>query len=163
MLVVADTSPLVGFVKIGLIEILPRLYESVVIPTEVAAELASLRRPAAVREFILAQPTWLSIRVPQNVEGIPDIDPGEQAAISLARELKADLLLIDDLAGRKAALARHIRTVHTTAMLLDAANQGILPDLKAAFDRLKAINFRVAAKTLDELLKKHEESTRRKT
>lgn len=162
MLVVADTSPLIGLIKIGLVDVLPRLYGSVVIPTEVAAELASPRRPVAVREFIVAPPSWLSVRAPTSVEEIQGIDPGERAAISLARELNADLLLIDDFAGRKAAQVRHIRTLHTTAMLLDAANQGVLPDLKAVFDRLKATDFRVAAKTMDELLKKHEESTRRK-
>jgi predicted nucleic acid-binding protein len=155
MLVVADTSPLIGLVKIGHVEILPRLYGSVIIPPEVAAELASRKRPAEVRAFAAAPPTWLAVRSPLTMEHIEGIDPGECAAISLARELKADLLLIDESRGREAAIVRHIPTARTAAMLLNAANSGVLPDLKGAFDKLKATNFRVPPKVLDELLEQH--------
>src|SRR5438045_523162 len=152
MLVIADTSPFIGLVKIGQVEILPRLFGNVVIPPQVAAELASARRPAEVQAFIAAAPTWLSVRLPIAVEEIAGIDLGERAAISLASELKADLLLIDDQRGREAAVARKILTARTAAVLFDAANAGMLPDLKAAFDALRATNFRVPGKVLDELL-----------
>jgi predicted nucleic acid-binding protein len=157
MLVIADTSPLIGLLKIGHVDVLPRLYGSVVIPPQVAAELASRKRPPEVQAFIAAAPPWLSTRSPAKVEEIEGIDLGERAAISLARELKADLLLIDESKGREAAIARHIRTARTAAVLFDAANAGVLPDLKEAFDKLKATNFRVPATVLDELLKRHEQ------
>ena len=156
MLVVADTSPFIGLIKIGHVEVLPRLYGAVMIPPEVAAELASSKRTPDVRAFIASDPPWLSVRAPVRVETITGIDPGECAAISLARELGADLLLIDENKGREAAMARHIRTVRTAAVLFDAANVGVLPDLKSAFDRLKATNFRVPVKVLDELLRRHQ-------
>jgi predicted nucleic acid-binding protein len=66
-------------------------------------------------------------------------------------------LLIDEANGRHAAIARHIRTLRTTALLLDAANAGALPDLKSAFDKLRATNFRVKSEVLDGLIKQHEE------
>lgn len=157
MLVVADTSPFIGLLKIGHIEVLPRLFSTVVIPPEVAAELSSLKRPAEVQAFIAAPPEWLSVRSPKKLEDIPDLDEGERAAISLACELKADVLLIDEKAGREAAIARHIRTLRTTALLFDAAKVGVLPDLREAFDKLAATNFRVNRKTLDELLRRFEE------
>ncbi len=156
MLVVADSSPFIGLIKIETINVLPRLYGSVVIPPEVAAELSNVRRPSEVRQFIASQPSWLSIRAPSTVEQIVGIDDGERAAISLARELAADVLLIDEATGRDAAIARNIRTLRTTALLLDAANAGVLPDLKTAFDRLRATNFRVKSDILDGLLKQHE-------
>src|ERR1700733_9747964 len=106
MLVVADTSPFIGLLKIGQVDLLPRLYGSVVIPSEVGRELASEKRPAEVRAFIVSRPQWLSIRSPKSLEPIPEIDAGECAAISLALELKADLLLIDEKTGREAANAR---------------------------------------------------------
>ena len=155
MVVVADTSPFIGLVKIGYVEVLPRLYRCVTIPPEVAAELASPKRTPEVQAFIASSPAWLCVRSPVTMETITGIDPGECAAISLARELRADLLLIDENAGRNAAMARHIQTVRTAAILLDAANVGVLSDLKSAFDKLKATNFRVPVKVLDELLKRH--------
>ena len=157
MLVIADTSPLIGLIKIECVDVLPRLYGAVVIPSQVAAELTDPKRPALVRAFMAAPPEWLSTRSPSKLEDIEGIDEGERAAISLARELNADLLLIDDNKGREAAIARHIPTARTAALLLDAANAGALPNLKEAFDKLKATDFRVPVKVLDELLKRHEQ------
>jgi predicted nucleic acid-binding protein len=139
------------------VEVLAKLFGAVVIPPEVAKELADPGRPAEVQAFIASSPPWLSIRSPATLEVIPDIDAGELAAISLAVELKADLLLIDESLGREAAIARNIRTARTAAVLFDAANAGVLPDLKSAYDALRETNFRVPGKILDELLRLHEE------
>jgi predicted nucleic acid-binding protein len=157
MLVVADSSPLIGLVKIGHVEILSSLYGSVVIPREVAGELSSPKRPPEVQAFIAAPPNWLTIRSPSSVEEIEGIDLGERAAISLAQELNADLLLIDETRGREAAIARNIRTARTAAVIFDAANAGVIADLREAFDRLRGTNFRVPGKVLDELLRRHVE------
>lgn len=130
MLVVADASPLVGMRADRACRRGSSLYGSVVIPPEVAAELASPRRPSEVRTFLAGPPAWLSVRAPARLEPIADLDAGERAAISLARELHADLLLIDENKGREAAIALHIPTARTAAVLFDAANAGVLPDLK---------------------------------
>jgi predicted nucleic acid-binding protein len=156
MIIVADSSPFIGLLKIGHVDVLHGLYGTVVIPPEVADELSHPKRTPMVRLFMAAKPDWLSVRAPSAIEIIEGIDLGERAAISLARELAADLLLIDEFRGREAAIARHIRTVRTGAVLLDAANAGVLPDLKACFDKLRATNFRIPPDVLDELLKRHE-------
>jgi predicted nucleic acid-binding protein len=44
MIVVADSSPIVVMVGIGHVDMLPALFQRVVIPPEVASELASPRR-----------------------------------------------------------------------------------------------------------------------
>jgi predicted nucleic acid-binding protein len=87
---------------------------------------------------------------------MPGLHAGEAAAINLALALRADVLLIDDQAGRQAALARHLRTVRTAALLLDAALAGVLPDLREAYRRLAATNFRVSRQTLALLLERFE-------
>jgi predicted nucleic acid-binding protein len=103
MIVVADSSPLIVLVNIGHIEILPALFGEVFIPPQIAAELSEAKRPHPVRNFIAGKPAWLRIQAPANVELIPEIHECESAAISLASELKADLLLIDERDGRSAA------------------------------------------------------------
>src|SRR3954447_5866485 len=99
LIVVADASPLVGLVKIGHADVLAALYGAVVIPPTVAAELTSLNRPAEVLTFAASPPAWLSVKAPTRLEAIADLDAGELEAISLAKELAADLLLIDDARG----------------------------------------------------------------
>jgi predicted nucleic acid-binding protein len=95
MLVVADSSPLIVLVEIGHIDVLPQLFGQVIVPPEVSAELCGPRRPQPVREFFQHRPTWLEERAPTAIEPIPALHSGEVAAISLAKELEADLLLID--------------------------------------------------------------------
>ena len=154
MIVVADSSPLIVLVNIGHIRVLPELFGEVVIPPQIAAELADARRPQAVQDFIAAKPAWLSVRTPARVEPIPELHEGERAAISLAGELKADLLLIDESDGRSAALARHLQITGTIGILQRAAEQGLL-DLANAFERIKQTDFWISPRLLDAELARH--------
>lgn len=158
MLVIADSSPLIALVNVGQIDILPSLFKSAVIPPTVASELASQLRPEPVREFIASPPAWLLIQAPHVLERIPGIHVGEQEAISLAQELKADLLIIDDREGRKAALRRNIRTARTIAVLEQAAIAGLI-DLEMVLGRLRTTDFRVPKPLLDEVLLRHRRRT----
>jgi len=64
MLVVADTSPLRYLVVIQAIEILPLLYERVVVPQAVLAELQHPRSPREVRTWLATSPAWVEVRQP---------------------------------------------------------------------------------------------------
>lgn len=156
MLVVADSSPINILVRIGHVDILPPLFQQVVIPNEVARELSRPRTPSEVRDFVSRPPSWLITRDPAAIECIARLDPGEQAAISLARELHADFLPIDELAGRRAATDRHLPIVGTLGVLERAADQGLL-DLHAAFARLKQTDFFVSEDLLAAILARHQE------
>jgi len=152
MIVVADSSPLVALTNIGYIDVLPRLFGQVIIPPEISAELSQPRRPQAVRDFIASPPDWLFERATVAVLPIPGLHAGELAAISLAQKLKADLLLIDDVRGRKAAGDRRIAFTGTIGVLELAADQRLL-DLEDVFARLKNTDFWISPQLLDERLK----------
>jgi hypothetical protein len=55
-----------------------------------------------------------------------DLDPGERAALALARELNADPVLLDDAAGRREALALRMRITGTVGVLRLAAESGLI-------------------------------------
>ena len=154
MLVVADSSPLVVLIIIGHINILARLFGQVIVPPEVWAELHQSNRPHPVHDFIKGNPAWLLVRVPASIEPIPSLHGGELAAIALAQELKADLLLIDELRGRRAAADRRIPFTGTIGVLELAADQGLL-DLSEAFARVKNTDFWISHELLDERLRLH--------
>jgi len=154
MIVVADSSPFIVLINIGSVEILPKLFGQVIIPPEVSAEMQRSNRPEIVRTYIAIPPPWLIQRAPTAPETIALLDPGEAAAISLAMELRADVLLIDEALGRKVAASRHLPVTGTIGVLELAARQGLL-DLKDAFERVKKTDFWISHEFLDERLKLH--------
>ncbi len=151
MLVIADSSPVIALVNIGHIGLLPALFGQIIVPPQVAEELARPARPAPVRGLIASPPVWLLQQSPVSIEPIPYLHAGELAAISLARELRADLLLIDEARGRQAAAARQIPFAGTIGILELAADRGLL-DLASAFASLKTTDFWVSDRFLDERL-----------
>jgi predicted nucleic acid-binding protein len=92
------------------INLLPRLFETILIPETVRDELLSPKAPPSVQHWIASPPTWLTI---SQVSIQPDLDllkldAGERAAILLAESLHADLILLDDLAARRLASQRKL-------------------------------------------------------
>jgi predicted nucleic acid-binding protein len=151
VIVVADASPLVVLVAIGQVDVLRTLFKEILIPPEVASELASSKRITEVRAFIATPPPWIRILAPSFPESIPGLDAGETAAIALAMELRADSFIIDEYRGRTAATGRGLLVVGTVGVLELAAEIGLL-DLKEAFARIKQTDFWISHKLLDERL-----------
>jgi predicted nucleic acid-binding protein len=90
MIVVADTGPLNYLILIEAVDLLEPLYERVVIPQTVAAEMKALGSPAAGSGWISSAPAWLEVVPDPAVDGIlADLDPGERAAIATAVLLNA--------------------------------------------------------------------------
>jgi predicted nucleic acid-binding protein len=143
MIVVADSGPLHYLILLKHTELLRRFYGLVLVPEPVAEELSAARAPSIVREWITKPPNWVEVRpVPaETVSTISDdLDLGERAAIALAETVHADLLLIDEAAGRAEAKRRHLRVTGTLGVLRAGAEQGLVnvPDL---LERLKATSF----------------------
>jgi len=137
--IVADTTPLNYLVLIQAAEILPNLYGTVLIPPAVKAELAHANTPAIVRAWISQPPAWLEVvSLKQPVDSaLEHLDAGEREAISLASELQAILLLMDERDGVTIARHRGLKVVGTLAALDLAAAHGLV-ELQTMFERLRA-------------------------
>jgi predicted nucleic acid-binding protein len=145
MIVVSDTSPINYLILIDAMNVLPVLFGQVFIPPMVFDELRQERTPEKVRRWIEKPPIWLIVRAPIQLDPSLDLDPGEAHAISLAMELKADRLLIDERAGTLAAETRRLRPLGTLGVLI-AAGQSKLLNVSEMLDILSTkTNFRVSA------------------
>ena len=116
-----------------------------VVPDAVARELSAAGAPPTVRDWILQPPSWVSVVpvAPEAVETITDdLDFGERSAIALAATLGADLLLIDEAAGRAEARRRNLRVTGTLGVLRAGAEQGLV-NVPALIGRLKTTSFYV--------------------
>jgi predicted nucleic acid-binding protein len=145
MIVVADSSPLHYLILLEQAEILRQLYGNVLIPDTVAAELRAAASPRKVSEWVSSPPSWLRIvevTAEQIVTVADELDLGERAAIALAETTGADLLLIDESAGRAEARRRSLRVTGTLGVLRAGAEAGLL-DARDVVLRLQATNFYV--------------------
>lgn len=145
MIAVSDTSPLNYLLLIEVERVLPALYERIVIPMEVHRELSSDRSPEPIRKWIAAPPHWLEVKDVKKLSSDPEIaglDSGEREAISLALELGASSLLIDEKDGREAAKARGLNVTGTLGVLISAASLGLI-DLTEAIIRIRQTSYRI--------------------
>lgn len=130
-------------IRTGYATVLPALFETIVIPPQVEAELLHPRAPTEVRAMISQRPPWLEVRAPHLLRAaLSPLGAGEQAAISLALELRADYLLIDERAGRRAATVEGVTVIGTLGIVADAAMERLL-DFDEAIERLRSISFRL--------------------
>ncbi len=156
MRIVADTSPLNYLILLGHADLLHGLYGQVFVPRAVLSELSDLKAPPEVRSWAASPPAWLEVQDVLILDDSLDasLGAGEREAISLAMELRADLLLIDERAGREQAEARHINVSGTLAVLLDGSWRGGL-DFPALLDSLRRTSFRISPKLVDYMLARH--------
>ena len=140
--VVSDTSPLHYLILCGAESILPSLFRQVVIPPTVFRELQQPNTPPPVRQWAASLPTWVAVQTPMTVNLKLDVDAGELEAICLAQEIHADAVLMDDRAGRNAAIHCGLAVVGTIGLLEQAAARGLI-ELPTALARLRQTNARL--------------------
>ena len=145
MIVVADTSPLNYLIRLGRPDVLREIYGRVLVPRAVLIEMQHSEAPPEVRAWASAPPSWLEAMHVQQLDAslAPELGPGEREAISLALEVRADVLLIDERVGRREAEVRHIAVAGTLAVLLQASLRGYF-DLPEALRQLRQCGFRAS-------------------
>ncbi len=151
MIAVSNTSPLILLDKVGYLWILGNLFEKVLIPPAVDAEWL---RPG---RYVV--PKWLSVATltPEAIDTAKklsqNIDVGEAEAIALYQSIKAELLLLDDLNGRRLAKGMGFSVVGTLGILISAKQKGIIPELKPILDLLKKHRFYITDEAMQKALK----------
>ena len=123
MIVVSDTSGLSVLITVGREDLLPKLFQKVIIPEAVRRELGSYHPKL---------PEWLECReVAKGKEKSPGhLGEGEWEAILLAEQTRADLLLMDEKPGRRIAEGRGLQVIGVLGVLVQAKRQGLIPELK---------------------------------
>lgn len=153
MIVIADTTPLNYLILIDRIDLLPRLFGRVLIPSAVLDELQDSETPQAVRLWIEGAPSWLQVQklASRPDPGLAHLDLGEQEAITLAQELHADQLLLDETDARREAARLKLPFIGTLGILRKASHLNLI-DLADSLNRLQQTTFYVDAEIIKSLL-----------
>jgi predicted nucleic acid-binding protein len=152
VIVISDTSPLCYLVVIGHVDVLPALYGRILCPPEVLAECLHPQAPTALRAWIASPPVWLVVVRPVSSwthSELNRLDEGESAAIRLAHEQAADLLLMDERKGRQIAQRLGFRVSGILAVIADAARRQLLDFDQAVFKLTQETNFRVSPMVIE--------------
>lgn len=153
MLVIADSSPLVYLSRVGVLDLLATAFGEVVVPATVWAEVVDARRDAP-GVSALRSATWLRVDRRSLPSADLGLDPGETAAILLAEALHADLLLIDERAGRAVAEERGLVVRGTLGVLVHARQHGALLALRPVLEALVGEGFRISPALVAEALRR---------
>lgn len=157
MIVVSDTSCLCYLAMIRQEELLPLLFHDVIIPPAVAAELArgAVDFPAIHRVLDAA---WLTVRTLNSASRAAElekqVDRGEAEAITLAEEIHADLLMVDDQEARDLAARLGIKRIGLLGVLIAAKKAAHLNgSLRPVLEALLNLGFRASPSLIQQVLK----------
>lgn len=139
MKVVSNTSPIILLAKIGQLDILVQLYDEIIVPASVLGELQAkhgseikqIESFFQIGKFQNREATW------EYLNQVPSaLGSGEQEAIALAVEHKADLVILDDQEGRRIARQKSLVVTGTIGVLIEAREQNLIKSISYEMDRL---------------------------
>lgn len=134
-IVVTDTSCFILLEKINAIEILHRMFPTV------------LTTPEIEKEYGNPLPDWVIIKPADETlkkKFHQYVDLGEASAIALASEITCDYIILDDMEGRKLAVKLGLPIMGTVGVLLNAKRNGIIPLFRPYLNLIQQTNFRLS-------------------
>jgi predicted nucleic acid-binding protein len=140
MIVVADAGPLIYLSEVGLLHLLRDLYGVVIVPREVYQEVV-VRGEGQPGAAEVAACGWIQVSDgsqtnPLRAGLMAELDAGESAAITLALERSADLVLLDERKGRRVARRLGLLVRGTLGILVEAKKRGHVPLVAPLLERL---------------------------
>ncbi|NOY99928.1 MAG: DUF3368 domain-containing protein [Chloroflexi bacterium] len=156
MIVVSNTTPLIGLASIGRFSLLGQLFEEVHIPKAVFEEAVAAGRETGGARKEVSAAAWIKVvKVKDHlaVEVLLDeLDLGEAEAIVLARELKADWVLMDEKKGRRKLDQLGMQKIGTLGLLLKAKELGYIKSIREDLDQLRMKGFSISQPVIDAVL-----------
>jgi len=154
-ILVANASPLIFLGNAGRLDLLRLVGASrILVPEGVYREVvASAHRDRACTA--LTSTDWIERVGPTPVPtGVVewDLDPGEAEVVALALATNGAAALIDDLAGRKCALALGLRVLGTLGVVVAAHRRGHVPEPRRLLLELRSAGMWLSDRVIDRAL-----------
>ena len=133
--VLANTTPLIALANNDRLDLLNKLYGTIIVPQAVMDEI--VLEPARQR---VRNASWIKVELIQD-HSQKDIfrarlHAGEVEVMILAREQKADLVIMDDDAAKKTAKFLGLKVTGTLGVLLKAKREGYLDKVEPVINEL---------------------------
>ncbi|MGF1495899.1 MAG: DUF3368 domain-containing protein [Elainellaceae cyanobacterium] len=156
--VVVNASPLIALFKSGQADLLPQLFEEIVVPQGVWEEVTT-SKPSDVAAQQLKTVLWVrqvqSLVTP--VVAAWDLGKGESEVLSWVTEHLSYAAIVDDLAARRCAASLGLTVLGTGSILLLAKRRGLIPTVKPRLQALKDAGLYLSDKLVELLVNQAEE------
>lgn len=124
-----------SFARADLLGLLQEVVGELIIPDEVYEEIV-IHGAGRAGSILLPWIRRVSVRDQTAAERLSErLHAGERAAIALAKEIRASLL-VDDRSARAEAHREHVSYFGSLRVLSDAKQRGIVSEAKTSLDRL---------------------------
>ena len=148
--VIVNSTPLIILSKIGELEILKNLYEEIIIPRAVFDEVT-------IKSDAIKNLSWIKILEVQDKSNRKiyqaKLHDGEVEVMMLAKEISADLLIIDDNAAKKFAKFLGFTVTGTLGILLKAKSEKIISEVRPILEKMLAEKFYISDEIINLVLK----------
>jgi len=142
MIVVSDTTAISGLIQVGRVELLRQMFGEVHVPAAVRDEL--LHSHHALPAFLQIDTVADRLEVARLEH---ELDLGEAEAIVLAKELRADVLLMDEKIGRRVAQREGVPIIGLMGILVAGKQRGFVPSVRVVVGELESkAGFRVSTR-----------------
>jgi predicted nucleic acid-binding protein len=136
---IVDSSPLIVLLKSDLENILPALFEEILVPEMVWQEISAGKENDVARQK-LPHLSWIKrIPVTASTETIEsyNLGKGETDVLNLALTIPQSRVMLDDFAARKAAKTLKIPILGTGGLLILAKQENLIPSVTEALRRVQ--------------------------
>lgn len=134
--IISDTSCLIILSKIGELDLLRQLYQTVIITDKIQLEYGE-----QLPDWIIVQQAKDHYKQ-QLLE--MQVDIGEASAIALALEISGSIIILDDWKARKLAERLGLSVTGTIGVIVKAKKKGIISTIKPYLNKIKETNFRIS-------------------
>ncbi len=157
MIVVSDSTILIGLAKIGKLDLLKEIFSKVYIPEEVFKEVVE-RGKGKPGSKVIKEAAWIELKpVKDEIQVallLGSLEKGEAEVLVLAKELNADLILLDEEKARKSAAIAGFEIMGLLGLFILAKNLGLIHEVRPLVDKLMINKFRISDKIIEKTLKK---------
>jgi len=157
VIVVCDSTVLIGLAKIEKLELLREVFSKVCIPGAVFHEVTEKGANKPGSE-VIKKAHWIeTIPIKDRTQVgllMVSLEMGEAEVLALARELRADLILVDEEKARKSAVIAGFNVMGLLGLFILAKNLGLLKKVKPLIEELRAKKFRISDRVVTEALRR---------
>ena len=155
-IVIVNSTPIIALSSIDSLNLLRKIYGTVIIPEAVKAEI-SFKSKSKAHYQLNKSSDWIQIREITNEFHKQmfktQLHDGEVEVMILGQELNADLLVIDDFVAREHAKYLGFKVIGTIGILISAKSKGFIHQIKPLMDKLIINGIYISNRLYSEIIK----------